>query len=231
MNKIYLILFWVVLQLSVLSQQAELNEYGLYVISSFDTYSEMVKADSNKRLVNLEEYIDDIKLDIRYSTDNNFLGKAVYDTALAFLRYPSAQALYQIQSELKSLGLGLKIFDAYRPYSVTVAFYKNYPDSTYVASPWKGSRHNRGCAVDLTIISLETGDEIEMPTPYDDFTEKAHHDYTELPEEAIHNRDMLKKIMEKYGFKAYPYEWWHYDFEGWENFELLDISFYELITK
>ncbi len=213
------------------AQQDKLNEYGLYVITDFNRYQESISIDSSKRLANLLEFIDNIRLDVKYATDDNFLGKSVYDTALAFLRFPTAQALKQVQSELITMGLGIKIFDAYRPYSVTVAFYKNYPDSTYVASPWKGSRHNRGCAVDLTIVSLDTGEEIEMPTAYDDFTDKAHHDYSDLLEEIIHNRELLKSLMEKYGFKSYPYEWWHYDFEGWENFELLDINFRQLTNE
>jgi D-alanyl-D-alanine dipeptidase len=152
----------------------------------------------------------------------------VYNIPKAFTRLPVAKALKKVQNELKKENLGLKIFDAYRPYSVTVQFFKKVKDTNYVASPKKGSRHNRGCAVDLTIIDLKTGKEIEMPTAYDDFTEKAASNFNDLPVKIIENREKLKKIMANNGFKVFYTEWWHYDFNGWENYELVDISFEEL---
>lgn len=153
------------------------------------------------------------------------MGQPMYDRPAAFLRLPAARALAAVQAELKEKGLGLKIFDGYRPYHVTVAFYDKIKDSVFVASPRRGSRHNRGCAVDLTIVDLKSGKELLMPTGYDDFTEKAHTDYRDLPAEAIANRELLKRLMVKYGFLIYADEWWHYDFKGWENFPLMDISF------
>jgi D-alanyl-D-alanine dipeptidase len=152
----------------------------------------------------------------------------IYKSPKAYLRRPVAEALFKIEKELNSKGLGLKVYDAYRPYSATLKFYEVFPDTSFVASPRKGSRHNRGCAVDVTIIDLKTGKELEMPTSFDDFTEKASQSYMKLPENAIKNRKLLSEIMTKYGFVKYEPEWWHYDFKGWENFGLMDIPFEEL---
>src|SRR5690606_11590550 len=116
------------------------------------------------------------------------------------------------QAELKPLGYGLKIYDGYRPYDVTVAFYEAFRDTVFVASPYTGSRHNRGCAVDLTLIDLKTGKELEMPTPYDSFTKEAHAEYRDIPATAFKNRELLQRVMLKHGFRIYPDEWWHFDF-------------------
>ncbi len=223
-----LFVFLFIYSISVYSQNSEKNKYGLSVINNISDYKNLIEEDSTNKLINLEELIPGIKLDIRYATTNNFLGKNVYDSAVAYLRQPAAYALLQVQKELVKDSLGLKIFDAYRPYSVTVEFYENYKDTTYVASAWRGSRHNRGCAVDLTLIDLTTGKELNMPTPFDDFTEKAYSTYNNLPADVIKNRRILKTVMEKHGFKNYQYEWWHFDFNGWKNYELLDLSFDQL---
>ncbi|OGU72242.1 MAG: D-alanyl-D-alanine dipeptidase [Ignavibacteria bacterium RBG_16_34_14] len=211
------------------AQQINLNEYGLYVVDNAETYLAIAGKDSNKLLVDIEKYIPNIMLDIRYATDNNFVGEPVYNIPKAFTRLPVAKALRKIQYELMKENLGLKIYDAYRPYSVTVKFFKKVKDTNFVASPKKGSRHNRGCAVDITVIDLKTGKEIEMPTPYDDFTEKASQNFNDLPKNVINNREKLKRIMTENGFKVFATEWWHFDFKGWENYELMDISFEELI--
>jgi len=205
------------------------NKYGLFVIDNIETYKTIVIEDSSKLLIDLEEFVPGIKLDIRYATENNFFGKAVYNISKAFLRFPAAESLKKIQHELNKIGLGLKIYDAYRPYGVTVKFYEKYPDPNFVASPSKGSRHNRGCAVDLTIVNLKTGEEIKMPTGYDDFTEKANVNYTNLSEEQIKNRKLLMDVMTSNSFIPYGSEWWHYDFKGWEKFELMDLSFEQLL--
>ncbi len=206
----------------------EPNEYGLKVITKTSDYLKTIQFDSNNKLINLKEYIPDIVLDVRYATTNNFTKQKVYDTNLMYLRLPAAKALKEIQQELKIKNLGLKIFDAYRPYSITKKFYEIYKDTNFVAAPWYGSRHNRACAVDLSIIDLSTGQEIPMPTEYDDFTEKAHPNYPNLPDSIKTNREILKNIMSKYNFSVYPSEWWHYDFKGWENYYLMDINFRDL---
>lgn len=222
---IFVILFF---NAQIFSQALIKNKYGLYVVKDLAAYENSVKNDSNKILVDLEKFIPGIKLDIRYATSNNFLGEPVYKKAKAFLRLPAAIQLKKIQKELNQKKLGLKIFDSYRPYEATVLFYEKVKDTLYVASAWNGSRHNRGCAVDLTIISSKTGKEIKMPTGFDNFTEKAHSDYSDLPNDVIENRKLLIEIMSKHGFTNYSAEWWHYDFNGWKNYNLMDLSFDEL---
>ena len=120
------------------------------------------------------------------------------------------------------MGLQLLIFDGYRPLSVQKKMWTVYPDSRYVANPDNGSRHNRGCAIDLTLAD-SLGMPLAMPTPYDDFTEKAHVDYMDLPARQLANRALLKVVMEKHGFTGLRTEWWHFDFKGWRNYPLLDI--------
>jgi D-alanyl-D-alanine dipeptidase len=148
--------------------------------------------------------------------------------AKVFLRRPAAIALHDVERELAREGLGLKIFDGYRPYRVTVRMWKPIRNPDFVADPAKGSRHNRGAAVDLTLIDLRTGRELAMPTGYDAFTVKARQDYNDLPAEAIANRARLRDVMTRHGFDPLPSEWWHFDFRGWEKFELLDLPLEKL---
>lgn len=220
----FLLTFYVI----VPAQDVVKNKYGLRVIESIEIYKQLIAEDSSKTLIDIEKFIPKIKLDIRYATENNFTGQKVYTLPKAFVRLPVAEALKLIQGKLKKKGLELKIFDAYRPYDATVLFYEIYKDTNFVASVWTGSRHNRGCAVDLTIVNSATGEELNMPTPYDDFTVKANPNYMDLPDATIHNRNILISIMEKYGFKVINSEWWHYDFTGWKNYELMNVSFEEL---
>jgi D-alanyl-D-alanine dipeptidase len=222
-----LLIFFAVASTSLHAQE-KANKYGLTVVSGYADYLKKVAADSSNILMSINKNVPGVVLDIKYATKDNFVKEAVYNLPLAFARKPVVEALAKVQAELKKEGLGLKIWDAYRPYSVTCLFYEKTQDSVYTAAPWKGSRHNRGCAVDLTIINLKTGKELKMPTPYDDFTDKAHPDYMKLPGEVLHNRNLLATVMKKYGFSVYPSEWWHFDYRGWENFELIDISFEQL---
>jgi D-alanyl-D-alanine dipeptidase len=124
----------------------------------------------------------------------------------------------------------LKVIDAYRPYKATVYFYEKVRDSVFVSVPWKGSRHNRGCAVDVSIVTFKTGKEIEMPTGFDDFSVKAHPDYMKLSGKVLKNRSQLITIMKKHGFTVYPAEWWHFDYQGWEKYALMDVSFESLMS-
>lgn len=203
------------------------NKYGypVEVISDLATYQKLVNADSNKTLIAINKYIPNITLDIRYATKNNFLNQIFYPEAKAFARLPVIRALQKVQADLNSQGLGLKIYDGYRPYAVTVAFYQNYPDSTYVASPWTGSKHNRGCALDLTLVHLKTGKALKMPTPYDTTEETSWADAPVSNKKALRNRELLKAVMTKHGFTVEPSEWWHYNFVGWQGYELMDIPF------
>jgi len=205
------------------------TKYGVTVVDDTAFYYHEVEHDSLNRFINLEDFIPGIKIDIRYATDNNFLGMAVYPhNAKAYLRLPAAIALKKVQEELSKRGLGLKIYDAYRPYSVTVKFWEKVKDTNYVSSPFQGSRHNRGCAVDLTLIDKKTGKELEMPTHFDDFSIKAHSDYKNVSDTVKANRTLLSNIMAKHGFRKLSTEWWHFDFSGWENYFLMDLNFDQL---
>lgn len=188
-------------------------------------YRHDITAHPENALIDIKAAIPTIVLDIRYATTNNFTGQQVYQQAKAYARLPVVKALQQVQAHFKSMGLGLKIYDAYRPYAVTIKFYEIAKDTTFVADPRKGSRHNRGCAIDLTLINLKTGKELDMPTGYDSFTNEAAANSPDIPLKKLLNRQLLRKVMERHGFTIYPSEWWHYDFTGWERFELLDIPF------
>lgn len=180
------------------------------------------------KLVEIKKYIPGIVLDIRYATTSNFTHLRMYAQSRAFARLLVVLGLKNVEDDLKTRGLGLKIYDAYRPYSVTVKFYKVTPDTNFVADPHKGSKHNRGCAIDLSVINLKTGKELDMPTGFDSFSKKAASNYPDLPKQEIANRELLKTVMQQHGFKAIPTEWWHFDFIGWQNYSLLDISFQEI---
>jgi zinc D-Ala-D-Ala dipeptidase len=174
------------------------------------------------KLVDVLSVDSTIILDLRYATDNNFLGKAVYSVKKCFLLEEAALKLSLANQLLRRQGYGIKVFDGYRPHSVQKKMWKIYPNPTYVADPARGSHHNRGCAVDVSLVD-SLGNDIIMPTEFDDFTEKASHGYMELPEEAIKNRELLKKAMEDAGFISLQSEWWHYSTPGCSENELLDI--------
>lgn len=204
------------------------NPYGLEIINEYSVYQKSVELDKNKQLLEIKKYIPTINLDIRYAGKDNFTKQAVYKQARAFARLPVVEALKRAQNELKKSGFGLKIFDAYRPYRVTVKFFAIATDKSFVANPKDGSRHNRGCAIDLSLIHLKNGKEVEMPTPYDSFAPEAASNFQDLPPRIIKNRELLRNTMEKYGFRVLDNEWWHFDFIGWKNYELMDIPFEDL---
>ncbi len=200
------------------------------VTDNYDVYRQQVKEDTDKKMLELKSVMRGLVYDLRYATTNNFMKRLMYPkkTSKTFMRLPAATALQKVQQELNEKGFGLKIYDAYRPYSVTVKFWELVKDERYVANPTKGSGHNRGIAVDLTIIHLKTGDELNMGTGFDNFTDTAHHSFTNLSEEILQNRELLKSTMVKYGFKSYNEEWWHYSWPDATKFELLDIGFKKL---
>ncbi len=178
-------------------------------------------------LVELAPLDPGIRLDIRYATARNFVGRPVYTEARAFLQRPAAEALLRAHRSLKDQGYGLLIFDGYRPWSVTKLFWEVVPQEKrdFVANPAQGSKHNRGCAVDLTLYDLKTGREVEMPSSYDDMTERASPDYAGgRPEQRTH-RDLLRAAMEKEGFSVEPNEWWHFNYRGWREYPILDVPF------
>nr|WP_253906543.1 M15 family metallopeptidase [Chitinophaga sp. SYP-B3965] len=184
----------------------------------------MVKQNEDLRLIK----IDDIKQDVRYATANNFTKEQLYPYPVVYLRRPAYRALQALQMVLEPMGVGLKIFDGYRPYRITEKMWKVMPDDRYAADPKKGSGHNRGIAVDLTLIYLNTGKEFPMGTDYDDLSEKAHHEYEQLTPEEKENRVFLRTLMEAHGFVALDTEWWHYYLKDPEKYPLMDIWFDEL---
>ncbi|MCC3450675.1 MAG: M15 family metallopeptidase [Microcoleus sp. PH2017_25_DOB_D_A] len=179
------------------------------------------------RLVDIRTVNPNIRLDIRYATTNNFLKRKLYTVAKCALRSSVAQKLALVQTDLEKIGLGLKVYDCYRPFSVTKQMWEFLPDPNYVANPARGSRHNRGAAVDLTLVD-RTGKELEMPTPYDDFTKKAHRDYNGGSAQSRKNRQTLEDAMKKQGFIGISTEWWHFDSEDWQKFAILDVSLSEI---
>jgi D-alanyl-D-alanine dipeptidase len=171
-----------------------------------------------------------ILLDIRYATSNDFLGTPVYSQARAFLQRPAAEALLLVQHELKPLGYGLLIHDAYRPWYVTKIFWDATPPEgkIFVADPAQGSRHNRGCAVDLTLYDLATGKPIEMPGMYDEMSPRSFPDYPGGTALQRWHRDLLRRAMESEGFTVYEAEWWHFDYQDWKEYPILNVPFERL---
>lgn len=178
-------------------------------------------------MIELNKLDNTIKLDIKYATADNFVGRAVYSEARAFLQPPAAEAVVRVHKLLNEQGLGIVIYDGYRPWSITKLFWEVVREDQrkYVADPAKGSKHNRGCAVDLGIFDLKTGEAIPMPSGFDEFTERASPVYSGGTDEERANRDKLRQLMEANGFTVNPNEWWHFDLIGWEKFAIYDISF------
>lgn len=173
-------------------------------------------------LVDILSVIPQIQVDLKYATADNFTGEIVYNFQCCLLHTEAALKLRDVQEELETMGLGLKIWDGYRPIEAQWRFWELVPDERYVSDPRKGGRHTRGTALDVTLISQE-GQELLMPSVFDDFSEKAHRNFMDAPEIAIQNRDLLQQVMEKHGFIGIPNEWWHFDMIGWENFPPLGI--------
>ena len=187
-----------------------------------------LRPDDPKRLLELIKLDPAIRLDMRYATSNNFTGRVLYDEARSFLAAPAAQAVVRASKMAQSDGFGLTIYDAYRPWRITKKLWDATPvgpKKEYVANPKRGSKHNRGCAVDLTLHDLQTGQLVEMPSEFDDFSEKAHRDYMGASAAAIANRARLARYLEAEGFVGLSNEHWHFDFTGWEQFPVMDIPF------
>ncbi len=197
---------------------------NLPVINTPSALNESVQANPNAVFVSLQRQIPSLLIDLRYGTTHNFTHKALYRHPVALLRKPPADALRKVQEELNKKGLGLKIFDAYRPFSVSCILWQQASDKRYVANPKRGSHHNRGTALDLTIVQLSTGMELNMGTDFDNFTDTAHHSFLQLPPEVLANRRLLKNLMWKHGFNFVPTEWWHYHWRD-KNYALVDLDF------
>jgi zinc D-Ala-D-Ala dipeptidase len=183
-------------------------------------------------LVELAKLDPTLRLDIRYATTNNFMRRPVYSEAKAFLQRPAAEALVRAHQSLKPKGYGIVVFDGYRPWSVTKLFWDSASDADrkieFVANPRKGSRHNRGCAVDISLFELATGSEVKMPSAYDEFSERAFPTYTGGTVESRAARDLLRQAMEAQGFTVYRAEWWHFDYNDWRKYRILNLPFESL---
>ncbi|MCU0330293.1 MAG: D-alanyl-D-alanine dipeptidase [Candidatus Kapabacteria bacterium] len=175
---------------------------------------------SDTILVRLADAVPGLHFDVRYATPNNFTGRTLYSSDTLWARQATAIALRSALELARQRGYGLLVFDAYRPLSVQKLMWSILPDERYVADPSKGSRHNRGAAVDITLCTFD-GTPLDMGTPYDDFTEKAHVGAEGLSEAARTHRAILHEIMSQAGFEVLPTEWWHYDVKGWERFSIL----------
>jgi D-alanyl-D-alanine dipeptidase len=184
-------------------------------------------------LVELTKLDSTIKLDIRYATPDNLAGRAVYSEARAFLQRPAAEALVRAHRALHDRGFGLLVFDGYRPWRVTKLFWDVTPPDKreFVADPAKGSKHNRGCAVDLSMYDLATGREIEMPSAYDEMSPRAYPTYEGGPAESRARRDLLRAAMEREGFTVEPNEWWHFNYKDWTQYPILDLAFSEIARR
>ena len=216
----YILLF---INISVVAQPT-------FIISTKAQYDSSINANKKNKLINLKKLISGLIVDLKYATPNNFTKKKLYKKATTtYLRFDAAHALLAIQQSLNSQGFALKIFDAYRPYSVTKLMWDLIHDERYVANPKSGSGHNKGTSVDLTIVETGLKKELDMGTEFDNFTEQAHHSYTPNFDSTIRsNRNLLKSTMEKFGFKSLETEWWHYSWNSSEKFDVIDINFKKL---
>lgn len=178
-------------------------------------------------MVDLGHRIPQLKIDLRYATADNFTGRRLYPKSKrTYVRLAVARALELVATELAAAGYGLKVWDAYRPYAATKKMWDLIGDERYVANPAKGSGHNRGLAIDLTLV--QNGKEADMGTGFDHFSDTAHHSFTTLPAAVLQRRMLLRSVMEKHGFRALETEWWHYSWPNDRDYDVLDLSFSQL---
>lgn len=204
------------------------QQQKLQIVDKLRRHKQQMQTDSTFRMVEIKGLIPEARYQLHYATATNFTGKKLYRKAtLSFLRLPVATALHGVQQSLKRKGYGIIIWDAYRPYAVTKKMWRLIHDERYVANPAKGSGHNRGIAVDLTLYDLKSGEDLDMGTAFDHFSDTAHHSFTALTATQLHNRSLLKNTMIEHGFKPLETEWWHYSYAG-QSFPVLDLSFRKL---
>jgi D-alanyl-D-alanine dipeptidase len=184
-------------------------------------------------LVELRRLDPTIKLDVRYATTNNLFGTVFYSEARAFMQRPAAEALVRVNRNLRQMGYGLLIHDAYRPWYVTRVFWDATPaeKKLFVADPSKGSRHNRGAAVDLTLYDLKAGKPVEMVSTYDETTDRAYPDYPGGTSLQRWHRNLLRAAMEAEGFTVYEAEWWHFDYKDWQKYPIMNVPFDKVIIS
>ena len=196
------------------------------LIRTVPEFTKSVAGNDAKQMVDLARFIPGIVIRMPYATTGNFTGIRLYPKEQALLRRAPAVALFRVQQELRKKGYGLLLYDAYRPFSVTCTMWRKAKDRHYVANPWKASKHNRGTAVDISLVRLATGAPLNMGTGFDCFADSAHHNFKNLPPDALANRDLLTTTLLKAGFTLVPNEWWHYNWPDPDNlFEALNLSF------
>ena len=200
-----------------------LSKYGLPVVNDINIYKKIVKSDADNKLLDMRTITPDAQFDVTYATSKNLVKRAVYPTADVFMRKPAALALERVHKILKKQGFGLVLFDGYRPYRVTEIFYEEIRDTIYVADPHRGSRHNRGMAIDLSMFDLKSGQRVSMPSAYDETTPRAFHNYMDSDSASLKHREILKNAMVAVGFEINAHEWWHYDFKGYQKCFTYDL--------
>ena len=190
-------------------------------------------AERGEELVDLAHAVPGVRLDIRYATNHNFMGLPLYEQPGAFLQRPAAEALARVAEALRPLGYGLQVHDAYRPWYVTRMFWDATPEESheFVANPDNGSRHNRGCAIDLTLYRLDSGSVVEMPGRYDEMSARSYADYGGGTSRQRWERDLLRREMERQGFAVYQQEWWHFDFRDWRKYGVMNVPLPQLIAR
>lgn len=208
--------------------QAQQNPYGLPITTNLLQLQQQVDSQPSLQMVDLQIFIPALKTQWVYAGPQNFTGVVLYTNPRPYLRLAAARRLRLAADSLQKLGLGILLFDAYRPYAVTLKMWEKVPDDRYAANPATGSGHNRGIAIDLTLYDLKSGQPLHMPTGFDNFSDTAHHSFGQLPPEVLQNRALLKNIMEYAGFVALPTEWWHYSLPQPKSFPLMDLSFQQL---
>lgn len=206
------------------------SQPSLTIINNPLVFKEAIKVNPKLALIELKSIVPSIQYELKYATTDNFTKVQFYptNTSATFLRKEPAEALAQVAKTLEEKGLGIWVWDAYRPYHVTAKFWELIKDERYVANPSKGSGHNRGIAIDMTLYDLKTGKILDMPTAFDDFSEKAHHGTDNISIIQKENRELLRAIMEKHGFLKFQTEWWHYYWPNGEQYDVLDFSFQQI---
>ncbi|WP_126971841.1 M15 family metallopeptidase [Gynurincola endophyticus] len=207
--------------------QLKESKYGVFYVDTRYYYDSSVKADPALLLTDIRSLLPTVRYDLRYAGNNNFTGMVLYpsDTRYSFLALPALNGLVKAAEVFDSLGYDLVIFDAYRPYSITIRFWELIQNEDYVARPTKGSMHNRGLAVDLTLWDRKLNRLVDMGTDFDHFSDTAHHSFSNLPESVLQNRLLLKNTLEQFGFKPIATEWWHYVWQTTTVYPVLDIDF------
>lgn len=236
-SKLYLACCWALLTIHLsYSQEISFRIKPLRPIEELQANALLVQPPHEQgsfrkpELMELTRLDPTIKLDIRYATANNFLGTPVYTQARAFLQRPAAEALLRALPELKAQGYGVIVHDGYRPWYVTRIFWDATPPNQriFVADPKAGSRHNRGCAIDLSLYDLKSGEEVRMPSGYDEMTDHAYANYTGGTSDERMRREILRRAMVRQGFFVNPTEWWHFDYKNWKEYPILNIRFEDL---